>query len=101
MRNYREAKTFMKTASGTKYPIEGYGDLRLTFRSGRGKVLLLLLDVVHVPCLSYHLFSLRVAADEGHKYTGTGDGIMMRGKAIFPVSRETQFPLCVPPECTC
>ena len=25
--NYHEAKTFMKTASGTRYPIEGCGDL--------------------------------------------------------------------------
>ena len=54
-----------------KYPIEGYGDLPLTFRSGRGEVPRLLRDVAHVPCLSYHLFSLRVAADKGHKYTGT------------------------------
>ena len=33
--NYREAKTFMKTASGTRYPIEGCGDLPQTFCSGR------------------------------------------------------------------
>ena len=55
MISYREAKTFMKTASGTEYPIEGYGDLPLTFCSGRGEVALLLRDVTHVPCLSYHL----------------------------------------------
>ena len=30
---------------------------------------------MHVPCLSYHIFSLRVAADKGHKYTGTSDGV--------------------------
>ena len=77
MINYREAKTFMKTASGTKYSIEGYGDRPLTFGSGRGEVPLLLLDVVHVRCLSYHLFSLRVAADEGHTYTGRSDGVMV------------------------
>ena len=86
MINYREAKTFMKTASGTKYPIEGYGDLPLTFRSGRGEVPLLLRDIAHVPCLSYNLFSLRVAADKGHKYTGTSDGVMVdfiTGERLF------------------
>ena len=66
----------MKTASGTKYSIEGYGDLPLTFRSGRCEVPLLLRDVAHVTCLSYHLFSLRVAADKRHKYTGKSDGVM-------------------------
>ena len=49
MLNYRGAKTFMKTVSGTKYTIEGYVDLPLTSRSGRGEVPLLLLDVAHVP----------------------------------------------------
>ena len=86
MINYREAKTFMNTDSGTKYPIEGYGDLPLTFiRSGRGEVPLFLRDVAHVPCLSYHLFSLRVADDKRHKYTGTCNGGLHHwGEAIFP-----------------
>ena len=87
MINYREAKTFMKTANGTKYSVEDdYGDLPLTFRSGRGDVPLLLLDVAHVPCLSYHLFSLRVAAVKGHKYTGTSDGVIVdfiTGEMLF------------------
>ena len=89
MINYPEAETFMKTASGTKYPIEGYGDLPLTFRSGRGQVPLLLRDVAYaVPCLSYHLFSLRVAADKGHKYTGTSDGAV----ADFITGEKPFFP---------
>ena len=86
MINYREAKTFMKTASGTKYSIEGYRDLPLTFRSGRGEVPLLLRDTAHVPCLSYQLFSLRVAAGKEHKYTGTSDGVMVdfiTGERLF------------------
>ena len=45
MVNYRQAKTFMNTVSGTKYSIEEYGDLPLIFRSGRQEVSLLLLDV--------------------------------------------------------
>ena len=69
MINYRETQTFMKTASSSKYPIEGYGDLPLTFRSGRGEVPMLFLDVAHVPCLNYDIFSLRIAANKGHTYT--------------------------------
>ena len=66
MINYREAKPFMGTSSDSRYPIEGYGDLPLTFRSSKGEVGLLLRDVAHVPRLSYHLFSLRAAADKGN-----------------------------------
>ena len=66
MINYRVSEMSRKTASGTKFPLEGYGDLPLTFRSGRGKGPLLLCNVAHVPFLSCHFFSLRVAADRGH-----------------------------------
>ena len=66
MINYRGAESVMTTASSTNYPLEGYGDLPLTFRSGRGEVSLLLCDDAHVPSLSCHFFSLRVAADRGH-----------------------------------
>ena len=38
MINYREANATMRTASGKRYPIEGYGDLPLTFRSRSGEV---------------------------------------------------------------
>ena len=46
----------------------------------------MLLDVAHVPCLSYRLFSLRVAANKGHIYTGTGDGVVVdfiTGEKLF------------------
>ena len=59
-------KTFMRTATGSRYPIDGYGDLSLTLRSSEGEVGLLLRGVAHVPRLSYHLFSLRAAADKGN-----------------------------------
>ena len=62
MINNCQAKMFMETASDTKFPIENHGDLTLNLRSGRGEVPLLLRDVAHAPCLSYHIFSLRVAA---------------------------------------
>ena len=56
--SYREANATMRTASGKIYPIEGYGDLPLTFRSSSGEVPLFLCNVAHVPSLSYHLLSL-------------------------------------------
>ena len=83
---YREAKTFTKIASASKYPIEGYGNLLLTFRSCREEVLLLLCDVALVTSLSYHVFSLNAAADRGNKYTGTTDGFMVdfiTGEKLF------------------
>ena len=46
----------------------------------------MLCDVAHVPCLSYHIFSLRVAANKGHKYTGTSDGVVvdfLTGEKLF------------------
>ena len=49
MLNYRESNAYMRTASGSRYPIEGYGDLPLTFRSSSGNVPLLLRNVAHVP----------------------------------------------------
>ena len=78
----------MRTASGKRYPIEGYYDLPLTFRSSSGEVLLLLCNVAHVPSLSYHLLSLRVAADNGHTYTGNKNGVTVKFKTgetlLFP-----------------
>ena len=38
MLNYRESNANMRTASGEIYPIEGYGNLPLTFRSTSGDV---------------------------------------------------------------
>ena len=86
MLNYRETNAFMRTASGKRFPIEGYGDLPLTFRSSKGELSVLLQNVAHVPSLSYHLFSLRAAADNGHTYTGTRKGVTLHlssGETLF------------------
>ena len=56
--NYREAKTFMKTASGSKYPINGYEDLSATFRSGRGEVPLSCFLMLRMYLASATTFSL-------------------------------------------
>ena len=92
MLNYRESNAYMRTASGSRYPIEGYGDLPLTFRSSSGNVPLLLRNVAHVPKLNYHLLSLRAVADNGHTYSGTKEGVTVffsTGDTLFfpPVER--------------
>ena len=86
MLNYRESNAYMRTASGSRYPIEGYGDLPLTFRSSSGNVPLLLRNVAQVPKLNYHLPSLRAVADNGHTYTGTKEGV-----TVFFFTADTLF----------
>ena len=81
MINYRKANATMRTASRKRYPIGGYSDLLLTFRSSSGEVPMLLRNVAHVPSLSYHPLSLRVAADNGHTYTGNKNGVTVKIKS--------------------
>ena len=86
MINYREVNATMRTASGKRYPIKGYGDLPLTFRSSSGEVPLLLCKVAHVPSLSYHQVFLRVAVDSGRTYTGNKNGVTVEfktGETVF------------------
>ena len=95
MINYREANATMRTASGKRYPIEGYGDLPLIFRSSSGEVPLLLCNVAHVPSFSYHLLSLRVAANNGHTYTANKNGVTVKFKTgetlFFPSAGRLNF----------
>ena len=86
MMDYRESNAYMRTASGVRYPIEGYGDLPLIFRSSSGDVPILLRNVAHVPSLNYHLLSLRAVADKVHTYTGNHEGVTVffsTGDALF------------------
>ena len=86
MINYREANATMRMASGRRYPIKGYGELRLPSRSSSGEVPLLLRDVGHAPSLSYHLLSMRVTADNGHTRTGNKNSATIKfktGETLF------------------
>ena len=86
MINYREANVTIRTASAKGHPIEGYCGLPPIFRSSSGEVPLLLRKVAHVPSLSCHILSLRVADDNGHTYTGHENGVTVRfqtGEMIF------------------
>ena len=55
MMNFRKSNAYMRTVSGVRYPMGGYGDLPLTFRSSSGDIPLLLRNVAHVPSLNYNL----------------------------------------------
>ena len=77
MVNYRESNAYMRKASGSRYSIESYGDLPLTFRSSSENVPLLLRNVAHVPKLYYRLLSLRAVVGNGHSYTGTQERVTM------------------------
>ena len=86
MFNYRESNATMRTASGEKRPVEGYGDLSLTFMSNSGNVPLLHKNVAHVRSRSYHLLSLRAIEERGHTFFGDHEGITLRfssGETLF------------------
>ena len=86
MMNYRESNAYMRTASGARYPIKGYGDLSLTFRSSSGYVPLLLRNVAHLPRLNYHLLSLRTVADKDLTCTGNHERV-----TVFVSTGDTLF----------
>ena len=79
---YREANATMRKARGKSYPIEGYGDLPLTFRSSSGEAPLLLCDVVHASSLSYH------PTIDIHTYTGKKNGVRVK----FSIGETLDFP---------
>ena len=84
--NYRESNAYMRTASGARYPIDGYGDLPLTFQSSY--LPLLLRNVARVPSLNYHIFSLRAVADKGHTYTGNHERVVwIHASGTVPYAR--------------
>ena len=104
MINYRESNAYMRTASGARYPIGGYGDLPLTFRSSSDNVPLLLYNVAHGPRLNYHLLSLRAVAVKRHTHTGTHEGVtpfFSTGDTLYFSSVGTQLPVCPSPRHAC
>ena len=70
MMNYRESNAYMRTASGARYPIGGYGDLPFTFRYS-------------------------FVTDTGHTYTGAhgGDTVFFStgDTLFFPSKRRLNF----------
>ena len=67
-------------------PIEGIGNLPMSFWSGKDWVQVVLPNAVHVPLLGYNLLSLKKMADRGHKYVGDKTGVALHlknGKTLF------------------
>ena len=70
MMNYREGRGVVKVDDDHAMPIEGIGNLRTSFWSGKDWVQVVLPNVAHVPLLGYNLLSSKGMADRGHKYVG-------------------------------
>ena len=70
MANYREGGGVVRFADGRAMPIEGIGNLPMSFWSGKDWVQVVLPNVAHAPLLGYNLISLKRMADRGHKYVG-------------------------------
>ena len=70
MVNYREGGVIVRIADGRAMPIEGIGNLPMSFWSGKDWVQVVLSNVDHVPLLGYNLLSLKRVAVRGHKYVG-------------------------------
>ena len=51
-------------------PIEGIGNLTMSFWSGKDWVKVIIPNVAHVPLLVYNLLSLKMKADRGHNKRG-------------------------------
>ena len=67
-------------------PIEGIGNLPMSFWSGKDRVQVVLQNVAHVPLLGYNLLSLKKMADRGHKHVGEKKVVALHlknGKTLF------------------
>ena len=87
LENYAECSRVLRCAGGNTFPIVKTGTLRLSLRSGERVVCVTLIDVAHVPGLSYHFLSLICIADAGNKYIGTRQGI----RIVFEKSGDELF----------
>ena len=74
MINSRECHLKLRIDSGSTRSIEGYGDIRVIFRSGNDLVQVLLTNVAQGPDLGHHLFSLPTLVEHGHTFEGPPHG---------------------------
>ena len=83
---YCEGGGVVRIAGGRAMPIEGIGNLPMSFWSGKDWVQVVLLNVTHVPLLGYNLLLLKKMADRDHKYVGEKKGVALHlknGKIFF------------------
>ena len=78
MSNYRECDGVVRHANSVALPIEGVGDILMSFQSDFGETELQLLSVAFAPLLSHHILSLKqFTRRAGHSYRGDGDGVTL------------------------
>ena len=78
MTNYRGCDGVVRVANGVALPIEGVGDILMSFQSDFGETDLQLLNVAFVSLLSHNLLSLKqFTRRAGHSYRGDGDGVAL------------------------
>ena len=86
MVNYCGGGGVVRIADGRAMPIEGIGNLPMSFWSDKDWVQVVLPNVAHVPLLGYNLLSLKNMADRSHKYVGEKKGVALHlknGKTLF------------------
>ena len=86
MVNYHEGGGVVRVGDSRAMPIEGIGNLSMSFWSGKDWVQVVLPIVARVPLLGYNLLSLKRMADRGHKYIGEKKGVALHlknGKTLF------------------
>ena len=90
MINYRECNLKLRIADGSTRMIEGYGGINVFFRPGNGVVRVTLTNVVRVPDLRHHIFSLPSLVKNGHTDEGRPAGIVVKLKSersiVFPLN---------------
>ena len=99
--NYREYDGVVRVSNGVALPIEGVGDILMSFQSDFGEPDLQLFNVAFVPLLSHNLLSLKqIIRRAGHSYRGDGDGVALfckSGRWFFaPHCRETRSNARIP-----
>ena len=78
MSNYRECDGVVRVANGVSLPIEGVGDILMSFKSDFGETDLQLLNVAFVPLLSHNLLSLKQLPRRArHSYRSDGDRVTL------------------------
>ena len=78
MTNYRDCDGVVRVANGVTLPIEGVGDILMSFQSDFGETDLRLLNAAFVPLLSHNVPSLKQFTRRAdHSYRGDGDGVTL------------------------
>ena len=75
--DFQPGNKSLRGTIGVTLLIEGKGNLVVEFQSGLEFVRLQLHEVAYVPKLSYHLLPLSKAVEQGHKYIGDKNGLIM------------------------